>query len=69
MIKEYKISLAQHIGAPAVPCVKAKDKVVAGQVISEAKPNALSANIHTPVSGSVVRVSDKYIVIKQEGEK
>ena len=68
-IKEYKISLTQHIGAPAVPCVKAKDKVVAGQVIGEAKPNALSANIHTPVSGSVVRVSDKYIVIKQEGEK
>ena len=47
--------LSQHIGAPAVPCVKVGDTVNMGQKIAEA-PTAFSANIHSSVSGKVVAI-------------
>lgn len=47
------ISMAQHLGAPAVPCVAVGDKVKAGQIIAEPAPRALSAYVHSSVSGTV----------------
>lgn len=50
------ILLSQSIGAPAVPVVKAGDKVDAGQLI--AKPGGyVSAAIHSPISGTVKKLT------------
>lgn len=49
--------LSQHIGAPAEPVVAAGDAVVRGQLIAEAA-GAVSAPIHTPISGKVVRIAE-----------
>lgn len=55
---------SQHIGAPAVPVVKAGDKVTAGQVIAQAA-DGLSVNIHASISGLVTDVTGKSITIKR----
>ncbi len=49
------IPLAQHIGAPAVAIVAKGDEVKTGQLIATAK-GFVSANIHSPVSGKVVKI-------------
>ena len=51
------IPLVQHIGAPCVPLVKAKDPVLVGQKIAES-PAFLSAPIHATVSGTVASISE-----------
>ena len=53
------ISMNQHLGAPAVPCVKVGDKVLAGDVIGEPAPRALSAYVHSSVSGTVKSVGPR----------
>ncbi len=61
-MKSVKILLGQHIGAPAVACVKKGDMVTVGQMIG--KPaDGLSVGIHASISGKVVDVQDKYVVI------
>lgn len=60
-----KIPLSQHLGAPAVPCVKEGDEVKRGDVIGLAKENALSVNVHASISGTVTSVSEKYVKIKK----
>ncbi len=54
---EVKIPVGQHIGAPAVPIVKAGDAVKVGQLIAQAG-GFVSANIHSPVSGKVKKIED-----------
>ena len=49
------IPLSQHIGAPAKPVVQKGDKVLVGQLIAEAG-GFVSANIHSPVSGTVQKL-------------
>ncbi|MCC8035644.1 MAG: electron transport complex subunit RsxC [Rikenellaceae bacterium] len=49
------VPLSQHIGAPAVPAVVKGDKVKTGQLIASAA-GFVSANIHSPVSGTVISV-------------
>ena len=44
--------VSQHIGAPAVPCVKKGDQVLAGQKIADAG-GFVSSPIHSSVSGTV----------------
>ena len=56
--------LSQHIGAPAVPVVKAGDKVTKGQLIAQAA-DGLSVNIHASISGLVTDVTGKSITIKR----
>ena len=70
------IPMAQHIGAPAVPCVKVGDKVFVGTKIAEAG-GYVSAPIHSSVSG-VVKKIDKFlssngrscqsVIIESDGE-
>ncbi len=71
------IPLAQHIGAPAVAKVAKGDKVLTGQLIAEAG-NFMSANIHSPISGTVTAVDllpngqglrQPMITIKREGDE
>lgn len=55
MPKELVVSMSQHLGAPA-RCLKQKgDAVKRGELIGEAS-SFISANIHSPVDGTVVDV-------------
>ncbi|MBQ2803041.1 MAG: NADH-quinone oxidoreductase subunit J, partial [Lachnospiraceae bacterium] len=67
MIKEtmeVKIRLLQHIGAPAVACVKEGEQVQCGDLIAKAA-EGLSVNIHASVSGTVQEVTKEAILIKK----
>ena len=66
---EYKVKLSQHIGAPSVAAVEAGEHVTVGQVIAKAAEGALSVSTHSPADGEVIAVTDKYILIRQEGGK
>jgi len=68
--------LSQHIGAPAVPCVKVGDRVLMGQKIAEAS-GFMSANIHSSVSGTVSAIEKRLhpngiptesIIIQNDGQ-
>jgi Na+-translocating ferredoxin:NAD+ oxidoreductase RnfC subunit len=61
--KNVKILLSQHIGAPAVACVKEGDTVKMGDVIGKAQDGALSVNVHSSIDGKVTSVNEKYIRI------
>lgn len=64
--KELRILLSQHIGAPAKAVVAVGDKVTVGQVIAAAAENALSVNIHAPISATVSSVTDTVITLKED---
>jgi len=53
--KKATVLLAQHIGAPAVPCVEKGQKVRVGEVIAKAN-GFVSTNVHSPVSGTVEKI-------------
>lgn len=50
-----KIPMLQHIGTPSNPIVKVGDYVKVGQKVGE-KVGAISANIHSSVSGKVIKI-------------
>jgi electron transport complex protein RnfC len=54
--KKVIIPLSQHIGAPAVPCVKKGDNVLVGQKIGDAG-GFVSVPIHAGISGKVTNIS------------
>ncbi len=71
------IPLSQHIGAPAVAKVAKGERVLVGQLIAEAG-SFMSANIHSPISGTVTAVDmqpngqglrQMMITIKREGDE
>ncbi|MDR1671348.1 MAG: electron transport complex subunit RsxC [Alistipes sp.] len=71
------VPLSQHIGAPAVAEVAVGDKVVVGQLIAKAG-GFVSANVHSPVSGTVAAidavangsgVKGTAVTIKVEGDE
>lgn len=55
--KQAIIPLGQNLGAPSRPIVKKGDKVKVGQLIAEAS-GFISTNIHSPVSGSVLKIDN-----------
>lgn len=55
--KEVLLPMDQHIGAPAIPVVKAGDEVRVGQLIAEAN-GAVSAPVYASVSGKVIKIED-----------
>lgn len=59
---ELTYPLLQHIGAPAVPIVKAGDTVCMGQRIAAAAEGRLSVPIHSAVSGTVKGVEPRLTV-------
>lgn len=59
-----KIMMSQNIGVPASPCVKLGDAVTVGEIIGQAAQGKLSMPVHASISGTVVEVADKYIVIR-----
>lgn len=52
---EAVLLLSQHIGAPAKPIVAKGDKVKRGDCVAEAG-GFVSAPVHTPISGTVVKI-------------
>lgn len=66
-VSEVKLMYSQHIGTPAIPVVAAGEMVEKGQMI--AKPaEGLSVGIHASITGKVVEVTGKYVIIqKQKG--
>ena len=52
------ISMAQHLGAPATPCVAVGDQVKVGQVIAE-PAGFISAYVHSSVSGTVKSIGPR----------
>ena len=54
--------MSQHIGAPAVPCVKVGDQVVENQMIASAV-EGLSVPHFAPITGRVTYVDGEKIVI------
>lgn len=53
-----RVSMTQHLGAPARPVVKKGDTVARGQLIGEAA-GFISAAVHAPTSGTVKAVQDE----------
>ncbi|WP_373775602.1 RnfABCDGE type electron transport complex subunit C, partial [Porphyromonas loveana] len=53
------IPLGQHIGAPAVAAVKKGDEVKVGTIIAQAG-GFVSANIHSSVSGKVLKIDSVF---------
>lgn len=66
-VHKVKVMLSQHIGAPAVPIVEKGARVAWGECI--AKPAAgLSVGIHSSLEGIVQEVTDRHIVILEQGK-
>lgn len=55
--KTVYIPISQHIGAPSKPIVAKGDKVRVGDIIAESA-GFVSANIHSSVSGTVVKIDN-----------
>lgn len=55
---ELVFPLSQHIGAPAIPIVEVGKRVLEGQMIAKAD-GFVSANIHSSVSGKVVKIEPR----------
>ncbi|MCU4165130.1 electron transport complex subunit RsxC [Carboxylicivirga caseinilyticus] len=75
--EQVSVPIAQHIGAPSEPVVKKGDEVKVGQLIAKST-GFVSANIHSPVSGKVLKIDDildasgykrKAIIINVEGDE
>ena len=60
--KEVEVPMSQHIGAPAIPCVKVGDQVIENQMIAEAA-EGLSVPHYAPITGKIIYVDGKTIVI------
>lgn len=56
--KEYIVSMSQHIGSPASCCVKQGDRVAKYSLLGKSE-GFISANVHSPVSGTVKKI-DKF---------
>ncbi len=63
--KRITVDLHQNIGAFSVRMVKKGDSVEAGQVIAAPPEDKLGVAIHSPISGKVKDINDKFIIIEK----
>ena len=72
------VPMRMHIGAPAVPCVKAGDRVKVGQMIGAMPERGLCSPIFSGVSGTVKKVDETIasdgsriptVIIESDGEQ
>ncbi|NMB44623.1 MAG: NADH-quinone oxidoreductase subunit J [Clostridiales bacterium] len=63
-VKRIRIGLNQSLGASAIPMVKKGDTVEVGQMIGRAVENKLSLPVHSSISGKVLEVNKKAILIQ-----
>jgi Na+-translocating ferredoxin:NAD+ oxidoreductase RnfC subunit len=57
------IPLQQHIGTPSVPLVRTGDMVIKEQLIATIPEGKTGASIHASISGTVIEVNSKEIII------
>lgn len=62
--KKVTLLLSQNIGAPCTPVVKEGEQVTAGDVIGRPPEEALGVNLHASISGKVMEITQKAIVIE-----
>lgn len=62
---EVKIPLQQHVGAKAKPVVSKGSSVNEGDLIADIESGKLGAKIHASISGTIIEISDNFIVIKK----
>jgi hypothetical protein len=66
--EEVYIPFSQHIGAPAVPCRSPGEHIEKGELLAAAE-GALSANIHSSLSGRILSLDEKGARISRKGGK
>lgn len=59
-----RIQLNQNIGIPPIPIVNKNDIIYKNQLIAQAVKHKLSLPIHSPISGVILDINNKYITIK-----
>ncbi len=64
---QVSIPLKQHEGIPALPIVKAGDKVLVGAKIAVAQGD-FSANLHSSISGIIQAIHEEFIQIDSDGK-
>ncbi len=57
------VSMQQHIGVGSLPKVKSGDTVEQGQLIGETPDGKLGAMIHASISGHILEVNERQVVI------
>lgn len=63
-----RISLHQHVGAPALPGVAVGDVVTRGQLIAAVPDGALGATVHASIDGVVTSIDGGQITIRRGGK-
>ena len=63
-VKRTKVDLNQSLGVSPKPVVNKGDIVEQGQMIGKADDEKLSLPVHSPISGKVLEVNDKSIMIQ-----
>ena len=63
---EVFIPLRQHIGKPAVPIRSVGERLACGDLLAQAAPNALSANIHASMDGVVTEIRPDGIRLRRK---
>lgn len=66
---EVYIPFSQHIGKPAEPRRAAGEKIEKGELLTAAAEGALSANIHSSISGRILSIDNKGAHISRKEEK
>ncbi len=61
-VKEVRIPLKQHLGAPAEPVVKAKDQVSKGDLIGEVPEGKMGARVHASIDGMVISIGETIVI-------
>ena len=61
-VKRVSIPLQQHLGKPAVPVVRAGDRVKKGDLIGEIPEGELGARVHASIEGKVESVGDMVVI-------
>jgi Na+-translocating ferredoxin:NAD+ oxidoreductase RnfC subunit len=60
-----EIPLTQHAGAPSVPVVKQRERVVEGALIAEIPKDSLGAAVHSSIDGEVIFLDEERIIIQR----
>jgi Na+-translocating ferredoxin:NAD+ oxidoreductase RnfC subunit len=66
-VNKVHIKLHQHLGVPSIPVVEVGQKVQRGSLIAKIPDNALGANIHASINGTIMEISDSIVITSGEG--
>lgn len=63
------IPLLQHVGAPAVPCVRPGDEVMEGDLVADIPEGKIGARVHASISGVVSQVGEAITIVAGRGRR